>query len=618
MSEQEKEPAMYVKSVILKNYGPYKDVKIDFHFDNTSRTPLPLVLIGQNGSGKTIFLSHIVNALISAKQLVYTDCEVEMGKVYKYRSPNYINNESFYSYSKVEFSDNTSSVTEYTLKNTRKEVEKAPNFSQPNQDWGKIPENDNSLFNSSFTEKTAGNLMKKECILYFPSNRFEEPGWLNVDNLTNPIEYQDLKSIKGTSNRFIIATSTLKQCQSWLLDILLDRNTLELQKAGFPVPIRDAANKQQTINLSVFTGFQGQASYIYEEILKLINALFGKKQGTFRFGLGNRRNRQLSIIENNTTVLPNLFQLSSGETLLLDLFLCIIKDFDLSESSFTKLADITGVVLVDEIDAHLHGKLQKEILPSLIKLFPKVQFIITTHSPMFLLGMEQTFGTNGYDILQMPDATPVSIEGFAEFKDLFSAISETQTYLVSVNTEIKESQLPIVFVEGNYDIKYLTKTIELFYADQALLSQFRFADGEGWGNLDKIWASMNSKVANVLTSKTLLLYDCDTKKSNTDNGRISKRTIPINQNNPIKKGIENLLSIETIEKLETGNPCYIDITPATTKKIKGVDVAILEVREVNKDEKRNICDWLCQNGTRKDFEGFKPAIDIIVEFLSAN
>lgn len=40
-----------------------------------------------------------------------------------------------------------------------------------------------------------------------------------------------------------------------------------------------------------------------------------------------------------------------------------------------------GIVLIDEIDQHLHPKWQRSILKSLMKIFPKVQFIVTTHSP---------------------------------------------------------------------------------------------------------------------------------------------------------------------------------------------------------------------------------------------
>jgi predicted ATP-binding protein involved in virulence len=617
---------MYIKNVILENYGPYKNINLNFSFDGENN-PKPMILIGKNGSGKTILLSHIVNALITGQQLVYNNGEVEKGKVYKYRSPNYINSEANvnYSFSKVEFTESEVSVTEWQLRNTRKEIEKTEGFTQPKEEWQRIPQDEFSYFNSSFTKDSAGDLILKQCVLYFPSNRFEEPGWLNIDNLIKPVKYQELKNIQGYSNRSIVSISSLKDCQRWLLDVLLDRNILEIQQHNVQQQFiglnKNNGNLQSNmVNLPIFGGFQGQANNIYNEIINLLHALLGKKQKkeVLRFGIGSRRDRRISIVKDERELIPNLFQLSSGETLLFDLFLGIIRDFDLCETPFNKLSDIKGIVLVDEVDSHLHGKLQKEILPSLLKLFPKVQFILTTHSPMFLLGMEQTFGTNGYDIIEMPSASPVSIEGFSEFTDLFATISKTKTYQDSIKLEIEKSQQPIVFVEGDYDIRYLTKTIELFYPDQLLLERFRFADGEGYGNLDNIWKSMSNKVSNVLAVRTLLLYDCDVQKKPDNKGKISKVTIPTNTDNPIEKGIENLLSQETIKKLENENSQFIDITPATKKRIRGEMITIPEKQEINKDEKKNICDWLCQKGTENDFEGFRKAIDIIIDFLRDN
>jgi predicted ATP-binding protein involved in virulence len=45
---------------------------------------------------------------------------------------------------------------------------------------------------------------------------------------------------------------------------------------------------------------------------------------------------------------------------------------------FTKLP---AVCLIDEIDTYLHPKWQYSILDALVKAFPNVQFIVTTHSP---------------------------------------------------------------------------------------------------------------------------------------------------------------------------------------------------------------------------------------------
>jgi hypothetical protein len=47
-----------------------------------------------------------------------------------------------------------------------------------------------------------------------------------------------------------------------------------------------------------------------------------------------------------------------------------------------------GVVLIDELDLHLHPKWQVEFIPKLKETFPNLQFIATTHSPMMLPGLE--------------------------------------------------------------------------------------------------------------------------------------------------------------------------------------------------------------------------------------
>lgn len=46
--------------------------------------------------------------------------------------------------------------------------------------------------------------------------------------------------------------------------------------------------------------------------------------------------------------------------------------------------DLEGIVLIDEIETHLHVELQKQIVPILTDLFPNIQFILTTHSPFIL------------------------------------------------------------------------------------------------------------------------------------------------------------------------------------------------------------------------------------------
>lgn len=56
--------------------------------------------------------------------------------------------------------------------------------------------------------------------------------------------------------------------------------------------------------------------------------------------------------------------------------------------SGAKLVETRGVVLIDEIDLHLHPERQRVVLPTLSEALPNVQFIVTTHSPLVVGSLE--------------------------------------------------------------------------------------------------------------------------------------------------------------------------------------------------------------------------------------
>jgi energy-coupling factor transporter ATP-binding protein EcfA2 len=60
-----------------------------------------------------------------------------------------------------------------------------------------------------------------------------------------------------------------------------------------------------------------------------------------------------------------------------------------SSGSAQSLLEQHALVLMDEIDAHMHPKWQQQVVHSLKGLFPNVQFIATTHSPLIVAGMER-------------------------------------------------------------------------------------------------------------------------------------------------------------------------------------------------------------------------------------
>lgn len=597
---------MYFKKIEIENAGPIAHLSINFPTTD-SGSPKPLVIVGENGTGKTILLSYLVNTLIAAKQNAFDDTEVEHGKVYKYRSPQYISAGAHYSFGRADF-DNGQYVEEWQLDKKKTQFEESYSFSPAKRAWATIPANESSHFQSSMSdnEQAAKELFEKKCCLYFPVNRFEEPAWLNLDNLKDRANYTELKRINRYSNRSLISTSPLKANRNWLLDLIFDRQAFEIMTPSMALPV---GPNQEPINIPVFAGFQGQSSRIYEAVLQLLRTTL-RADGAIRLGAGDRRNRQISILKDEAPWIPNIFQLSTGEVLLLNLFLSTMRDYDLSGGSLENLSDIRGIVIIDEIDAHLHTRHQKEVLPDLLASFPNVQFVITTHSPLFLLGMEERFGADGLKIINMPDGEVVSASDFSEFTAAYETFKQTKLHRQEIANTLKANSRPIVFVEGDYDIRYITRAAELLGKSHVLHS-IQLRDGSGFGNLDKIWRSYEVQLAELLPSKILLLYDCDTNKAASEKGKLIKRVIPSVVDSTITIGIENLIPVELIAQLEDSHPQFIDSTASTTTRIRGQEVLSPAKKSINKDEKKNLCDWLCSNGTAEDFRNFSSIFGVI-------
>ena len=74
--------------------------------------------------------------------------------------------------------------------------------------------------------------------------------------------------------------------------------------------------------------------------------------------------------------------LSSGYAAVFD----IINDLVMRAEK--KGDNIEGIVLIDEIETHLHLELQKKILPLLTQMYPRIQFIVSTHSPFILSSID--------------------------------------------------------------------------------------------------------------------------------------------------------------------------------------------------------------------------------------
>jgi len=444
-------------------------------------------------------------------------------------------------------------------------------------------------------------------MLYFPPNRFEEPAWLNIDNLKSTATYRVAKRIQGVSGRQIINFSPLQDNQNWLLDIIYDSFAIERQARNIPA---------LGVAVPLLVETNGPATQLRKAIEEFLLRLLGA-EGPIKWGVGSRGGRSISISQNQTPLSSNLFSLSTGQTALLNIFLTVIRDCDLLEGGFTGLQEIKGIVVIDEIDVHLHTDLQHRILPQLLLLFPKVQFVITTHSPLFIMGMEKSLGNDGFALVELPHANPISVERFSEFELAYRHFKETAVFDSDVRTAITQSQTPILFAEGSIDIDYLAKAAELLDRQESI-EKFRLLDANGFGGLDKIWKHFDTNIARLTNRRVTLLYDCDVNKAASSKPGVSRLVAP-QQGHRISKGMENLFADELIERAKQASPAFIDVSPAFQKVVRGNAVEEPERWEVNPDEKRNLADWVIANGAAQDFAHFGLIFDLLdAAYVSIN
>ncbi len=77
---------------------------------------------------------------------------------------------------------------------------------------------------------------------------------------------------------------------------------------------------------------------------------------------------------------------------------------------------LSGIVIIDEIEQHLHPKWQRKIIGKLIKVFPKIQFIMTTHSPLI--------AGNAGKLFSEDDGLKLFYAGFSDKKSVVSEVEE--------------------------------------------------------------------------------------------------------------------------------------------------------------------------------------------------
>jgi len=184
-------------------------------------------------------------------------------------------------------------------------------------------------------------------------------------------------------------------------------------------------------------------------------------EGSFSFDKIERELEPSFILNGEVTYLEDL---SSGFKSILSIVFSIVEWIEkTNDGTYMLIQEATGLVLIDELDAHLHPSWQTKIKPILQKIFPKLQFIITTHSPHIISSAE----ANEVIVLKKESRSIVPFivnKSLAAWKtdDIYSLIMGVDTvHQMTLNKVVSEVELLIereCFDEAKYLIdEYSTK-----------------------------------------------------------------------------------------------------------------------------------------------------------------
>lgn len=167
----------------------------------------------------------------------------------------------------------------------------------------------------------------------------------------------------------------------------------------------------------------------FEDFEHILKKLFG--DDTLRLSFDYKR--YVFYIE-KTEGRFSLADLSDGYSSALDIVADILLKMQDGEE-VVRSYEAPGIVFIDEIETHLHLKLQRDILPFLTALFPNIQFFVTTHSPFVLNSVENAVI---YDLKNQETITDLSDYSYEVLAEGYFGVKTGSDKLLTHIDRLKE------------------------------------------------------------------------------------------------------------------------------------------------------------------------------------
>ncbi len=341
---------MQIDSLYIENFRPFKDLRINFNSNLN-------VIIGLNGAGKTAILDSIAigfvpfitklskaNLLSNENQLFIKDTDLHFGAD-KVLVNIYINDNSRYckwyvgkDFIKFKNVNNYTYLKEYTDE-ILKQLEENPLTNIP-------------------------------IISYYSISRMNIDDTIKVTSSKSRYEYNQFLAYKKS---LFTGVNSFNDFIIWFEE-----------EEGYEDKVRlETDNKYRNPKLQVVRNAIETFLNGFESVPSSYKNLRIKKERNDN-NIKYRNHIVSSLVIKKNDIDFQLEQLSSGEKMMLMLVVDIARRLSIANPSLENPLLGEGIVLIDEIDLHLHPQWQREIIPSLTNTFSNCQFIITTHSPQIV------------------------------------------------------------------------------------------------------------------------------------------------------------------------------------------------------------------------------------------
>ena len=484
---------IFLKKAIFVNRAPFDKLELDFSENEIG------VLSAVNGRGKTTILSHIADSFYEMARFFPNEFEGKENKLYRVSSGIYNLKKDCpsFCYLRFEVEDKNKEIKVIDYLDVR-ELSTEEEYNNAIILHDKIPFNQvNSLLNAEgslrkiviFVKdepineeqlkkkigRQIGKIFLNNLLTYFPSYRYEQPGYLN-DPYKIKLDFKKKHESSGHLKNPIEVVTGLSQIANWIMDIHLDFSvgeTAKQRKKLENLELLLSKKNQRTeavINFISIILSETNENIIFNYLNEIVTkTLSSKGYGSVGLGIGPRHfgSWRIGIYQGTrptaTRIYPNIFNLSSGESALLCIFGELLRQADNNKSNI-QLKEVTGIVLIDEIDKHLHIKLQKEVLPQLLQMFPNVQFITSSHSPFVSMGLAECvkgrakiIDLDNFGISQDPTTNELYTE---VYNMMISENERFKNLYQSLEQKIQNGTKPLVITEGRTDIKHIKKAKE--------------------------------------------------------------------------------------------------------------------------------------------------------------